>query len=1265
MSGLGLPHLAGREDIIRWADQTSARSDLPGLVRRLIQSTNDSVTRLRMPRGGAVDFGGYDGEVEAAVETPLVPAGSSVWEMGAGADPRDKANRDYRKRTRNPGGKNQAETTFVFVTPRHWDDGDDWAAGKRAEGKWRDVRVIDVDDLELAMESAPNVHFWFSELVGKPIDGAQTIEDWWTRFSVQSSPNLTPQMVVQGRDDAIASLLRALNDEVGHTHISGASVDDVIAFVAATMILAADEGQPDLLSRALLVHDAPTIRYLDATSSLFILVPNEEDLYRAAQNVTHHHVLYLRRDGNADLDLPPIDRGGFARELHRAGLDPEVAEKLAVSARRSIGSFQRAASGGRAAQRTWSSHLSTLEIRRAWFVGAWNADVSGDREILGRAAGCAYEELEAQLGPVVAEPDPLFVSVGSSWGVADLAQSWEHARTLFTGADLDALEAVVQEVLGSIDPALELDVDQRWAAAIYDKSRPHSNALRRGTAKTLALLSASTDGHVTGSNATTSQWAERVAGNLLHRANQEDSADLWLSLADVLPLLAEAAPDTFLRCIQEACTGDSPPVLAFFQDSDEASLVVGSSAHTELLWALEGLAWSPDLMGFATGILARLAAIDPGGRLSNRPIASLIGVFRGWLPGTAASVDAQTTAMRSICESYPDVGWQLCTGLFPSPGTLTTGQHKPSFRRWYSEDVTLTATEIAAIQLEAGELCLALLGEEPARFVDFADHYRDVPAEVRTRALDLLESAQFESAEQRSEVWAALAEVARRNEVFSDADWALPEDDRVELEEALSRLAPPDPVEANAWLFDYRPDLPGRRELPRDEYEAELAKARRVAIEAVYAAAGIAGIVEVASRSADSWSVGFALAESDAEVAPSDVIALLGESSPQIEQAARGFFRRATTGDRDELLKLAESLPGSPLEQARLLSLAEIEPMTWDSVAGLGSETATAYWAEIRTHGLGPEFPHMVEMATLLVEHGRPAAAFDLLQLYGRRDPAQFPAELAASVIEGIANDEDPDSLMSLGSYEFGEMVGLLEASDLDRDRLATIEWRFLSLMPHGDPTPALELAMGADPSFFVEILSLAYRPEKASDSTDDPRTEDEPEPTAQEIAQAQNAHSLLSRWRIVPGSDRMAGEVDEAALAEWVAEVRRLAGEIRRGDVADIQIGEILSHSAPTDDGTWPQASVAAVVESVASTELEQGLAIGIRNSRGVTTRSMTSGGDQERQLVTKYSEWAKAAAAKWPRTAAVLRSVASQYETEARYHDQQVERFHEGMDR
>src|SRR6266536_3185194 len=130
------PHLASAEDIEAWAERViEARTQFPRLIRRLIRQTNDQVTTLSMRADMGAGVPGYDGIVEASRATPFVPAGRSVWELGTGGDPLDKANRDYRKRTDDPLGEDMASTKFVFVTSRRWPEGEAWAERRRAEGK--------------------------------------------------------------------------------------------------------------------------------------------------------------------------------------------------------------------------------------------------------------------------------------------------------------------------------------------------------------------------------------------------------------------------------------------------------------------------------------------------------------------------------------------------------------------------------------------------------------------------------------------------------------------------------------------------------------------------------------------------------------------------------------------------------------------------------------------------------------------------------------------------------------------------------------------------------------------------------------------------------------------------------------------------------------------------------------------------------------------------------------------------------------------------
>ena len=172
--GIGQPHLADATDLERWADLRTAQADLPRLVRRLVRHENDQVQRVEMRGGEGVGLPGYDGIVEATRATSFVPEGLSVWEMGTNSDPARKATKEYKDRTAEPLGDRHSDDHVRVrdAAPVVQEEG--LEQKRRDEGKWRDVRVLDADDIEQALEECAAVRVWLSELLGMPALGVLT-----------------------------------------------------------------------------------------------------------------------------------------------------------------------------------------------------------------------------------------------------------------------------------------------------------------------------------------------------------------------------------------------------------------------------------------------------------------------------------------------------------------------------------------------------------------------------------------------------------------------------------------------------------------------------------------------------------------------------------------------------------------------------------------------------------------------------------------------------------------------------------------------------------------------------------------------------------------------------------------------------------------------------------------------------------------------------------------------------------------------------------
>jgi hypothetical protein len=140
-----------------------------------------------------------------------------------------------------------------------------------------------------------------------------------------------------------------------------------------------------------------------------------------------------------------------------------------------------------------------------------------------------------------------------------------------------------------------------------------------------------------------------------------------------------------------------------------------------------------------------------------------------------------------------------------------------------------------------------------------------------------------------------------------------------------------------------------------------------------------------------------------------------------------------------------------------------------------------------------------------------------------------------------------------------------------------------------------------------------------------------------------------------VPGFS--SGTEDVQYLRSWISEVRRLAKEADRAVITDQQIGQILAY-APSDaeDHAWPSKPIRDLIEELAAEQVEVGIAICRFNQRGAFTKALYDGGTQERGLASQYREWAEVAR-HWPRTSALLRRIADDWDAHARRADTEAE--------
>jgi hypothetical protein len=676
------------------------------------------------------------------------------------------------------------------------------------------------------------------------------------------------------------------------------------------------------------------------------------------------------------------------------------------------------------------------------------------------------------------------------------------------------------------------------------------------------------------------------------------------------------------------------------------------------------LAWSPRYISRASAILARLAALDPGGRYSNRPMESLRSIFLPWCPQTSVGLDKRVEVLEKLREVVPDISWKLLLSILPKGHDTVTPSPKP---QWLDlsldppEPVTYALLRKGA-EITAGML-MADVSVDVKKWEMLLQRYADFTPAQHEEIISKLKATVVASKDKslRNTVWAGIRKILNHHRAYPEAKWRMPESELEKLEIIYESLVPSDSVEKILWLFsDYETMLPKPTGRGWQEDQAEATKHRAEAVKVMLASSGVDAVLNLARSVKNPRLVGAALV--DANKSGDDLDTLIAKSLQSEDEAiinfaigmvVEGYSSHGVNADKwiNSMLDRAkqESWPSDAVN--RLLILSGPTKKLWERLEEFEPAVSENYWKRLSPYKINDAVEAEFVIRKFLSVN-RPHAA---LTSAGIR-PHDISCELLIAILNEVAitppEEVDHNTGTMLQHYVTQILQVLDGRDDLEGDTLAMLEWQYLSLLEHSNRPPhALHQAMASRPEFFVEVLRVIYRPAEGSGIVEEPVDKEEAQ------ARATQAYQLLHSWQSnIPG--QTGAGVDETALNIWVNEVRRLSNAVGRGDIADEQIGQILAFSPAGDDGIWPALAVRNLLEKVKSGHIERGLMVGVFNSRGATWRALGEGGVLERTIAAHYRKLAVATQLKFPRTSALLNQLADDYEAQAKWHDERVDR-------
>jgi hypothetical protein len=179
---------------------------------------------------------------------------------------------------------------------------------------------------------------------------------------------------------------------------------------------------------------------------------------------------------------------------------------------------------------------------------------------------------------------------------------------------------------------------------------------------------------------------------------------------------------------------------------------------------------------------------------------------------------------------------------------------------------------------------------------------------------------------------------------------------------------------------------------------------------------------------------------------------------------------------------------------------------------------------------------------------------------------------------------------------------------------------------------------MASVPDFFCEIIGICYK------STIEEFNKDQNIEDRRKLAE--HAFPLLWKWKTPPGLNPDLS-FDIGKFNDWYSKVLEITLATGHAQVANSHVGKVLFYVPKDASGLWMNNDIAKFINENENKTIRESFVSEFYNSRGVFN---WSGGEEEKKLADKYTEYAKAVNKKgFLRLAASLRKLAKSYEEDS----------------
>lgn len=863
-------------------------------------------------------------------------------------------------------------------------------------------------------------------------------------------------------------------------------------------------------------------------------------------------------------------------------------------------------------------------LKAAVIFGGWDENNEDDKDVISNFISKPYDEWILKLRAILKDENSILEYKNNKWKIKDRNNIIKKYAPHFFKDELEIFKNSAINILSERNPKFDLKSDKRSMANIYKKNTKYSDFLRKSIAETLPIITA---------NYREFEKCKNYVANLplliVRKVLENDNWEIWASIGELLPLLAESAPEEFLQQLDDKLKNNNEMIKKLFSEKEYYVTIYNYS--TGLYWALELTAWESRNLIESCMLLTKIAKFD------KEAIKHIANIILPRYPQTNAPIENREIVVQNILKESPDDGWELLRNLMPGEITIASPSYKPKWNNIIEENNNEVSQSDYWKQIERYiDLAITNSKTNTKKICDLIDIIDNVPKYLFDKIFDKLSSNEIMALNENRKfvIWNHLEDLIIWHKRTTNSKHSLPDGAIKKLELLSSNIK-----SRNVLIFAKRYFRKDTWHLidDRKDYKVGEKKLHQIQVELVQEilTLGSDKLINFAKSVEDSYIVGICIAELkvDDEL-EFKILNCLENRNKNLIEFGKGYVYKKFTLKGYAWIEKLNIYNWNKIKKLNLLLVLPCAKKTFDLVEKVMNENESDYWKKIDIRFV-KETDELNYAMKKLLDVKRPDRALWIIspKLYEDKN-CDYDRDITIKCLKEMIHQQK--SLNNVDSYHITQIINDLQNSDVSKDELFNIEWAYLPLLNGEECRPkTIEQALANNPSVYNDILCLAYKPHSLKTN---------PQKIDEKVAT--NAYRLLNQWELVPGLEN--GTIDKEKLKSWYNKMVEICTKSDRLEVALSNFGKVLYHSPKDKSGFWIDKNVAEILNQENADIIRKGFNTEAFNSLGVI--NYDSEGSVFENKANEYNEKANLADKEgFYRLAKAMRKLADTYKYEA----------------